>query len=331
MHDLIQKLPKVELHSHLEGTIKPELFHEIAKRNNVTFDEKLFDEDGGYEWADFPSFLKAYDSVSSCLKNAKDYRDIMYEYLKDCASENVIYAETFISPDHAADCGIDYNELIKGCAKGIDDAEMDFGIIGRIIVTCVRHLGPQKGVDVAQTMVNSPHPYVVGFGMGGDENAFQLIEFAPAFNIAAKANYPCTVHAGEICGPESVWDAIEHLPVSRIGHGVRSAEDDKLLNILKERNIALEICPGSNLALSIYPSWESHPLKHILSKGISVSLNSDDPPFFHTSVGQEYQGSADYFGFNIESLKSISVMAMESSFADSNTKSQLLNKIHNFN
>ncbi len=329
--DQIQRLPKVELHSHLEGTIKPKLFHKIAKRNNVAFDDKIFDDGGGYRWVDFPSFLNTYDAVSSCLNSAKDYRDIMYDYLKDCASENVIYAETFISPDHAADCGISYKDLIKGCATGIDDAQTGFGIIGRIIVTCVRHLGPQKGIDVAQTMVDNPHPYVVGFGMGGDENAYQLIDFVPAFNIAAKANYPCTVHAGEICGPESVWDAIEHLPVRRIGHGVRSAEDDILLNTLKERNIALEICPGSNLALSVYPNWESHPLKLIMSKGISVSLNSDDPPFFHTSVGQEYQDSSDQFDLDIESLKSISIMAIESSFVDIVTKSQLLNKIKNFN
>ena len=251
----------------------------------------------------------------------------MYEYLKDCSSQNVIYAETFISPDHAIDCGISYNDLIRGCAKGIDDAQLDFGIIGRIIVTCVRHLGPQKGVDVAQKMVDNPHSYVVGFGMGGDENAFKLIDFTPAFNIAAKANYPCTVHAGEICGPESVWDAINYLPVSRIGHGVRSVEDEHLLDELKNRNIALEICPGSNLALSIYPSWESHPIKLIMSKGISVSLNSDDPPFFHTSVGQEYQGCADQLGFEIKHLKSISTMAIKSSFADPETKLHLLSKI----
>ena len=331
MQNQIQRLPKVELHSHLEGTIKPELFSEIAKRNNVHVGDKFFTKDGSYNWTDFLSFLDSYDAVSSCLKNAKDYSDIMYEYLKDCAAENVIYLETFISPDHAADCGISYNDLISGCVQGIDNAHRDFGIIGRIIVTCVRHLGPNMGVGVAQQMVDNPHPYVVGFGMGGDENSFKLIDFAPAFNIANNAGYPCTVHAGEICGPESVWEAIESLPVSRIGHGVRSIEDDNLLKALKERNIALEICPGSNLALSVYPNWASHPLKLIISEGISVSLNSDDPPFFHTSVGEEYQGCYDHLGLDIESLKSISIMALKSSFADSITKAQLLKKIHIFN
>jgi adenosine deaminase len=330
MQEQIHKLPKVELHSHLEGTIKPELAKQIAKRNAAPLDNNLFDDNQSYAWSDFASFLTAYDSVSSCLKNGEDYRDITYEYLKDCASENVIYAETFISPDHAAECGISYDDMISGIASGIDDAERDFGIVGRIIVTCVRHLGPEQGLNVVQTMVDNPHPYVVGFGMGGDENAFTIEEYAPVYNIAANAGYACTVHAGEICGPDSVWDAINYLPISRIGHGVKSVYDEKLISELINRKIHLEICPGSNLALSLFPNWESHPLLTIMNKGISISLNSDDPPFFNTTVGQEYQNSAKNFNLNAEDLKQISLMAMEASFADIKTKSRLIEEIKKF-
>ncbi|MEC7595559.1 MAG: adenosine deaminase [Pseudomonadota bacterium] len=330
MQEQIHKLPKVELHSHLEGTIKPELAKQIAKRNAEPLDNNLFDDNGGYAWSDFASFLTAYDSVSSCLKNGEDYRDITYEYLKDCANENVIYAETFISPDHAAECGISYDDMISGIASGVDDAERDFGIVGRIIVTCVRHLGPEQGLNVVQTMVDNPHPYVVGFGMGGDENAFTIEEYAPAYNIAANAGYACTVHAGEICGPDSVWDAINYLPISRIGHGVKSVYDEKLISELINRKIHLEICPGSNLALSLFPNWESHPLLIIMKKGISISLNSDDPPFFNTTVGQEYQNSAKNLNLNIEDLKQISLMAMEASFADIKIKSRLIEEIKKF-
>ena len=330
MQEQIHKLPKVELHSHLEGTIKPELAKQIANRNATPLDNNLFDDNGGYAWSDFASFLTAYDSVSSCLNNGEDYRDITYEYLKDCASENVIYAETFISPDHAAECGISYDDMISGIASGIDDAERDFGIVGRIIVTCVRHLGPEQGLNVVQTMVDNPHPYVVGFGMGGDENAFTIEEYAPVYNIAANAGYACTVHAGEICGPDSVWDAINYLPISRIGHGVKSVYDEKLLSELINRKIHLEICPGSNLALSLFTNWESHPLLTIMNKGISISLNSDDPPFFNTTVGKEYQNSAKNFNLNAEDLKQISLMAMEASFADIKTKSRLIEEIKKF-
>ena len=330
MRDQIHSLPKVELHSHLEGTIKPSLAQEIAHRNSVSLDNNLFHENGSYAWNDFASFLTAYDGVSSCLRFAKDYRDITYQYLKDCAGENVIYAETFISPDHAAECGISYDDMISGIASAIDDAEQDFGIIGRIIVTCVRHLGPKQGLNVVQTMVDKPHPYVVGFGMGGDENAFTLEEFAPVYKIAEKAGYDCTVHAGEICGPKSVWDAINFLPISRIGHGVNSIKDEKLIIELLKRKIHLEICPGSNLALSIFSSWDEHPLPSIMKKSISISLNSDDPPFFNTTVGQEYYDSAKHFHLSIEDLKQISLMAMESSFADLKIKSRLIDKIKNF-
>ena len=330
MQEQIHKLPKVELHSHLEGTIKPELAKQIAKRNAAPLDNNLFDDNQSYAWSDFASFLTAYDSVSSCLKNGEDYRDITYEYLKDCASENVIYAETFISPDHATECGISYDDMISGIASGIDDAERDFGIVGRIIVTCVRHLGPEQGLNVVQTMVDNPHPYVVGFGMGGDENAFTIEEYAPVYNIAANAGYACTVHAGEICGPDSVWDAINYLPISRIGHGVKSVYDEKLISELINRKIHLEICPGSNLALSLFPNWESHPLLTIMNKGISISLNSDDPPFFNTTVGKEYQNSAKNFNLNVEDLKQISLMAMEASFADIKTKSRLIEEIKKF-
>jgi adenosine deaminase len=330
MQEHIHRLPKIELHSHLEGTIKPALAQKIAQRNAVSLDKNLFHENGSYVWNDFASFLTAYDSVSSCLRLGKDYRDITYEYLKDCANENVIYAETFISPDHAAEFGISYDDMITGIASGIDDAERDFGIIGRIIVTCVRHLGPKKGLNVVQTMVNNPHPYVVGFGMGGDENAFTLEEFEPVYKIAEKAGYECTVHAGEICGPESVWDAINSLPISRIGHGVNSIQDEKLMSELVKRNIHLEICPGSNLSLSIFPNWGAHPLPSIMSRAVSISLNSDDPPFFDTTVGQEYQDSAKNFNLGIEDLKQISLMAMEASFVDSKTKSRLIEEIQNF-
>ena len=330
MQEQIHKLPKIELHSHLEGTIKPELAKQIAKRNAAPLDNNLFDDNQSYAWSDFASFLTAYDSVSSCLKNGEDYRDITYEYLKDCASENVIYAETFISPDHAAECGISYDDMISGIASGIDDAERDFGIVGRIIVTCVRHLGPEQGLNVVQTMVDNPHPYVVGFGMGGDENAFTIEEYTPVYNIAANAGYACTVHAGEICGPDSVWDAINYLPISRIGHGVKSVYDEKLISELINRKIHLEICPGSNLALSLFPNWESHPLLTIMNKGISISLNSDDPPFFNTTVGKEYQNSAKNFNLNVEDLKQISLMAMEASFADIKTKSRLIEEIKKF-
>lgn len=320
----IQKLPKVELHSHLEGCIQPDLVRTIAKRNKITLQPGLFTRDDKFAWHNFVDFLQAFDQASSCLRQAQDYRDIMYAYLQACAAQGTIYAETFISPDHAAAAGISYEELVSGCAKGIDDAEREFGIVGRLIVSCIRHLGPDRALLVAQQVADKPHPYIVGFGMGGNETMYTQAVFAPAFNIAAAAGLLCTTHAGEILGPESVWDAIDNLPVTRIGHGVRSVEDPALMAELAQRGIALEVCPGSNIALSVYPDLARHPLKKILQAGISTSLNSDDPPFFDTSVGAEYHSAVQDFGLDLEQVRNISRMAMQASFADADTKARLL-------
>ena len=320
----IQQLPKVELHSHLEGCIQPGLVRSIAERNGITLKNGLFTTDDMFAWSNFVEFLKAYDEASFCLRKAQDYRDITYTYMEQCAAEGTIYAETFISPDHAAAVGISYDDMLSGCVEGINDAERDFGIVGRLIVSCIRHLGPEQAVVVAQQLADNPHPYIVGFGMGGNESMFTQADFAPAFNIAFAAGFACTTHAGEVLGPESVWDAIDNLPVTRIGHGVRSVEDPTLMLELAERGIALEVCPGSNIALSVYPDFASHPLNKILQAGISTSLNSDDPPFFATTVGAEYQSGAQDFGLDLEQLRNISRMAMKASFADVNTKTRLL-------
>jgi adenosine deaminase len=327
MNNKIINIPKVELHSHLEGTIPPALVRKIAKRNNISLKDGLFTDEDKFAWSNFVEFLGAYDEASFCLRKSIDYEDITYEYFKSCAIEGVIYAETFISPDHADAVGISYQDMIMGCARGIEKIEKEYDIVARLIISCVRHLGPAKATEVAKIMTKNPHKYVVGFGMGGNESMYTMNDFAPAYNIAFDAGYMCTAHAGEVCGPESVWDALNSLPISRIGHGVRSVEDKSLLRELAARNIALEICPGSNLALNVYPDWESHPLNLILASGISVSLNSDDPPFFDTSVGREYQNGSTFFNLSIEDLRNISVMAIKSSFVDKETKSRLLSKI----
>lgn len=323
----IQAIAKVELHGHLEGCIYPNVVRRLAERNNIKLSDDLFTAEDTFAWDDFVEFLNAYDAASLCLRNGDDYEEIMYEYLKQCAAEGVIYLETFISPDHAATVGISYDDMVQGCARAIDRAQAEFNIIGRLIVSCVRHLGPEQAVKVAELMVNNPHPYVVGFGMGGNESMFTQADFAPAFELAHAAGLGCTTHAGEVVGPESVWDAINNLPVTRIGHGVRSVEDPELMATLKQRGIALEVCPGSNLALSVYPDWDSHPLNTILEAGISVSLNADDPPFFATTNGAEYQNGVDHFDFSIDQLKDISRMAIAASFADAETKQQLMTRI----
>ena len=194
----------------------------------------------------------------------------------------------FCSPERPKALGIPYAAWLGALVDAIDRARRDFGIEARIIGICIRHLGPDRALALAQQMVAEPHPYVVALGMGGDEAKFTPADFAPAYRLAHENGLGCTIHAGEVVGPESVWAAIRDLPVTRIGHGVRSIEDPALVEELARRGIALEVCPGSNVALGLYPSRAAHPLPRLIAAGVRVTLGSDDPPFFHTTLGTEY-------------------------------------------
>jgi len=313
-------IPKAELHCHLEGSIPPSLAHELAARNGVTLPDGMFNGKGHYQWQDFLSFLDAYDRVCGALKVARDFGDVLYAYLKGAASEGAVYVEMFCSPERPKALGISYDAWLNALEDAIDRARRDFSIEGRIIVICIRHLGPDRALALAEQMVEEPHHYVVGFGMGGDEAKFTPADFAPAYRLAHEHGFGCTVHAGEVLGPASVWAAIRDLPVTRIGHGVRSIEDPALVEELARRRITLEVCPGSNLALGLYADRTVHPLHRLISAGVRVTLGSDDPPFFHTTLGTEY----DQAGLGERELRRITRTAIEASFVDMATKVKLL-------
>jgi len=227
------------------------------------------------------------------------------------------------SPDHAADAGMSYQDHVDGIVAGIDDARRDYDIEGRLIVTCVRHFGIDRAMKVARQVVANPHPHVVGFGMGGDEAAWPPALFKDAFEYVAAAGLPCTVHAGEWAGPDMIRQAIETLPVQRIGHGVRAIEDAVLVEEIAERGITLEVCPGSNIATGIYPSREAHPLRALRDAGVRVTLNSDDPPYFATSVGREYDQAAREMHLVDEELRDITLAAIDAAFVDDGAKRAL--------
>jgi len=320
-------VPKVELHCHIEGTLTPSLVRQFACQHGLQLPDGLFDGADGYVWSGFSEFLHAYDTASAFIRTAENYRDVIYDYLASAARQGAIYVEVFTSIDHASRVGIAYPELLDALARGIDAAEREFGIIGRMVVTCVRHLGPEQALVDAGTARANPHPYVVGFGMGGDEAKFTFADFAPAFHLMRDAGLPCTVHAGEVAGPESVVQALDHLPVSRIGHGVRAIEDWRVVERLVKDDIVLEICPGSNFALGIYDSVASHPFNRLRDAGVKVTLGSDDPPFFNTSIGAEYERASCDFGLNDDEIAGISAIALEAAFIDEGGKARLRERL----
>lgn len=314
----------------------PQMVRRIAARNGHAVPNDLFTPDGkGYGWTDdgtaYGAFLAmvvgAYDRAARVLKTEEDYRDITYDYLSRTAREGAIYVELTISADHGIAIGLSYPQMVRAIALGIDDARRDFGIECRLLSACVRHYGPAKAVEVAQLARDFPHPYVTGFAMAGDEKAGTIADFKPAFDIAERAGLQKTAHAGEAAGSESIRDAWKILGISRFGHMVRVVEDEALMRELQKAGAVAEVCVSSNLALHFYKDYAEHPLHRLKARGFKVTLNSDDPPFFHTSLGREYAIAQEHFGFSDADLRAATRAALEAAFVDETTRQRLLAKL----
>lgn len=320
-------VPKAELHVHLEGTARPELVRRIAARNGLALPDGLLADSQTFRWRDFLDFLGTYDLAASVIRTPEDYRDITFEYLTACAAEGAIYVELISSPDHARAVGLSEEEHREGLFQGIDDARAASGIEGRVLVSVVRNLGVEAAERVAAEAAGMTHPYVVGFNMAGDEAGFPPGPFARAFATARDAGLRCTCHAGEHAGPESVRAALALPGVERLSHGVRAVEDPALVAELAERGTVLEVCPGSNVALGVYPSFAEHPLPALRAAGVRVTLNSDDPPYFATSIGHEYDLAAEHFGLGPSELAGLTSIALDAAFVDEPTRAALRHRL----
>lgn len=322
-------IKKAELHVHLEGTISPALAHKLAQRNQLTIPQGLISADGThYLSRDFLDFLNVYDTLAALIKTPEDYYDITLDYLRTNALHDAIYIEMMYSPDHAEQSsGIPSIEHLIAIQEAIDTAEADFGIIGRIIITAVRHFGVDSAIHVAKQAAKGTVPCVTGFGLGGDEIHFPPRLFKDAYQIAASSGLYCTVHAGEFAPASGVMEAIAHLPIQRIGHGVRAMESADTMALLKEKRIALELCPSSNIQLGLFPDFKSHPFPAFLQSGIPISLNSDDPPFMRTTLANEYALTQEAYQYDDATMTAITRMAIESAFVDERTRNKLRLKL----
>ena len=319
-------IPKAEIHVHLEATINPDLCRKFATRNNVEISEDLFGSQYAYAWDDFYDFIKKYDIVTSVIQTPEDYRELTYNYLKECAESNVIYVEAMISSTHAKQRGMTYHSFLEGVLKGAQQAESEFGIVSKYIMNGIRHLGSDSVQKTADEVLKNPHDDLVGFGLAGDELHFPPEIFTKTFDMLQEARFPITVHAGEWDGPERIRDAIKLLHPTRLGHGVRSIEDPALVELIKELDIILETCPTSNVATKIYKNYQNHPVKKLFDQGVKITVNSDDPPFFNASIAGEYEVMRT-LGLSDNELKSLTRNAIEYAFCDKYTKLKLLDKI----
>ena len=322
---MTRHLKKAELHCHVEGAAPPALT--LAQAEKYGLPTEGFVKDGAYVWHDFTSFIACYDFVASVFRAEEDYAALAEAYLLELAQENTIYSELFVSPDHGEAVGLSPDAYIGGLAAGILAAREKTGIECRMVIIGERHLGPENVLARAKWAAKFDHPLVTGFNMAGEERMNRVADYAPAFDIVREAGLGLTIHAGELCGAFSVADALDLVKPSRIGHGVRAIEDADLVKRLADLGTVLEVCPGSNIALKVFPDYASHPLRRFADAGVRVTLNSDDPPFFHTTLAQEYETASKVMGFSDAEIDAMTRTAIEAAFVDETTRQALLSRL----
>ncbi|MFZ5751016.1 MAG: adenosine deaminase [Pseudomonadota bacterium] len=323
----LARRPKIELHLHLEGAAPPAFIRGLAAEKRMDIGG-IFDAQGGYAFGDFWHFLKVYEAATGTLQSPEDYRRLTRAVLGDSAANGVIYSETFLSPDF---CGggdlAAWREYLHAIREAAEEAERQDGIVLRAIVTAVRHFGPDRARRTAICAAETAGDFLTGFGLAGDEKAGAPRDFAWAFDAAREAGLRLTAHAGEWGGPQSVREAIRDLRVERIGHGVRAIEDPALVAAIAEAGIVLEVCPGSNVALGLYPTFRAHPISRLHERGVKITVSTDDPPFFRTSMVNEYDRLAEAFDWDAGVFRAIERTSAEAAFCDSATRDAILKRL----
>ncbi|MEI2712406.1 MAG: adenosine deaminase [Nocardioides sp.] len=324
----IAGLPKAELHVHHVGSASPRIVAELAERHPGTVPSDPEALRRFFEFRDFAHFIEVYLSVVGLIKTAEDVRLLTYEVAREMATEQQIrYAELTCTPYTSVAVGIPIEAYTEAIEDARVAAERDFGLVLRWIYDIPGESGVPSADDTLRFALDHRVDALVGFGLGGPEIGVPRPQFQPHFDAARAAGLHAVPHAGETTGPETVWHAIDLLGAERIGHGTSSAQDPALLAALSERGIALEVCPSSNVATRAVESLEAHPLRTFVEAGVPVTINSDDPPMFGTTLNKEYAIAADLLGLDSSGVADLARAAVRASFAPDDVRDRILGEI----
>jgi adenosine deaminase len=323
--DLCHEMPKVELHVHLEGSIRPETVLKLAERNSVSLPaDTLQGIRDWYAFRNFRHFVEVYVQVTKCIKTADDLEFVIREFVEGQREQNILHTEaTYSASTIARHVGIPWAEQEKVLLKGIRYADELCLSLG-FVVDIVRGDTLEGAMEVAEWATSSEA--VLALGLAGEEHR-GTEPYRACFELAHSRGIPVVPHAGETLGPESVWEVINVCRPKRIGHGVRSIEDPKLVEFLRNSGTPLEVCPGSNVALGVYPSLEEHPLPKLLDEGLYVTVNSDDPPMFGTSLSHEFVRCAEKFEFDEDILWSLNLNAANAAILPQDKRLALIHEM----
>lgn len=329
--ELIKKLPKAELHLHIEGSFEPELMFAIARRNNVPIRFKSIQEvKEAYNFHNLQSFLDIYYEGANVLLKEQDFYDLTMAYLKRCKEDNVVHTEIFFDPQTHTDRGVPFSVVFKGIHTALKDAEKDWGITSHMIMCFLRHLSEESAFKTLQDSLPFKQ-HILAVGLDSSEVGHPPSKFERVFAAALKEGYMTVAHAGEEGPPSYIWEALDLLKVKRIDHGVRSLEDEKLMQRLIAEKMPLTVCPLSNLKLCVVKDLREHNLKKMLQRGVKVTINSDDPAYFGGYMNQNFLTTAEALDLTQQELKTIAANSFEASFMPETVKQKWLTVINALN
>jgi aminodeoxyfutalosine deaminase len=323
----IAGLPKAELHVHHVGSASPRIVSELAARHPGAVPSDPDELARYFTFSDFAHFITVYLSVVDLIRDGQDVRMLTYEVAQEMAAQQIRYAELTVTPYTSIQRGIPAQEFMAAIEDARVAAERDFGIVLRWIFDIPGELGLEGAEGTLRAALDHGPSTLVGFGLGGPEIGVPRPQFKPYFDQARAAGLHSVPHAGETTGPQTIWDAIRDLGAERIGHGTSAAQDPELLSYLATHQIPVEVSPTSNIATGAVAVLAEHPLKAMVQAGVSVSINSDDPPMFATSLNREYAIAAELLELDPAGVGQLAKAAVGSSFSDDADKAALVREI----
>ncbi|MGB7402239.1 MAG: adenosine deaminase [Arcobacter sp.] len=330
MIELIKKIPKAELHLHIEGSLEPELMFELAKRNNIKIPYTSIEEvKAAYDFTNLQSFLDIYYAGANVLLHKKDFYDLTWAYILKCVENNIIHTEIFFDPQTHTLRGVSFDTIILGISEALEDAKKKFGITSNIIMCFLRHLSQEEALKTFEESLSFKDK-IIGIGLDSSELGHPPSKFKEVFKKAKDAGFKLVAHAGEEADYSYIYEALDLLDIQRIDHGVQAVHSKELMERLKKEQTPLTICPNSNIELKVFENYKQHNVKQLLDYGLNVTINSDDPAYFKGYLNDNFINLYEHIDLTNEDIVKLVRNSFNSSFISDELKNKYLKKLDTF-
>ena len=327
MIDLIKRLPKAELHLHIEGSLEPELMFRLAKKNQIEIPYKdIEDVRNAYNFTNLQTFLDIYYAGANVLITQEDFYDLTWEYILKCVEDNVIHTEIFFDPQTHTARGVAFETVITGIKRALADAKAQYGITSCIIMCFLRHLSQEEAFETLEQALPFKDD-IIGVGLDSSELGNPPSKFIEVFKQAKEEGFKLVAHAGEEADFSYIYEALDLLDISRIDHGVQSIKSAELMQRLKDEQMPLTVCPNSNIELRVFDNYKEHNIKELLDYGLNITVNSVDPAYFKGYINQNFINISENLPLTEDDIITLVKNSFRSSFISDELKQQYLDKV----